>query len=202
MNPPTHSSTTRHVASCLVVLAAVVLLVHGSAQADTSAARQPKPRPVVNAADLAKQIHAQINQERARHGLAALARDARLARIAAKHSRDMAKRDYLAHDSPEGHGFADRYQQGGYTCQVRVGNEIHLGAENIALARLYESVRTVNGVAHYDWNSMEQIARKTVDGWMNSSRHRRNILRPYWRREGVGVEIHPDNRVYITQNFC
>ncbi len=37
---------------------------------------------------------------------------------------------------------------------------------------------------------------------MKSPGHRENILTPHWKREGIGVEIAPDDNVYITQNFC
>lgn len=158
--------------------------------------------PPIDAADLAQRIHAYVNAERARRGLEALAWDPKLARIARQHSRDMAERNYLSHDSPEGHGFDHRYRAAGYHCAVRVGQVVHAGAENIALGRLYNSMRIVNGVAAYDWNSALQIARRVVDGWMDSRGHRQNLLAPHWRREGIGVEIHPGNKVYVTQNFC
>lgn len=159
-------------------------------------------KPSVKAADLAQRIHVRINGERAKNELSPLAWDKALSRIAAGHSRDMAKRKYLAHDSPEGQGFPDRYRKAGYACRIRIGRTIHGGAENIALNHLYESVTTVNGVAHYDWNSPEKIAGKAVEGWMKSPGHRENILTPYWKREGIGVEIAPDGKVYVTQNFC
>ena len=177
-------------------------IVPCGAQTGRDAAPQAAHQPQIDDADLALRIHTNINAERARHRLPPLAWDPALARIAVKHSRDMAKRGYLSHASPEGDDFDDRYRQGGYSCQVRVGRVIHTGAENIALGRLYNSVRTKNGVAYYDWNSPQQIARKVVDGWMNSRGHRANILTPHWGREGIGVEIHPDNKVYVTQNFC
>jgi uncharacterized protein YkwD len=60
----------------------------------------------------------------------------------------------------------------------------------------------VNGIAHYDWNSEGKIAETTVQGWMNSRGHRKNILFSHWRSEGIGVAIAPDGKVYITQNFC
>ena len=159
-------------------------------------------RPPVKAADLAQRIHAHINAERAKQGLSALAWDKALSGIAAGHSRDMAKRKYLAHDSPEGQGFPQRYRQAGYTCRIRIGRTIYGGAENIALNHLYNSVTTVNGIAYYDWNSSEKIARKATEGWMKSPGHRKNILTPHWNREGIGVEIAPGDKVYITQNFC
>lgn len=181
-------------------LVAVLSLAAGAAHPQAPAGQ--KPRPTVKAADLALRIHAKINGERAKNGLTPLAWDKALAGIAAGHSRDMAKRKYLAHDSPEGQGFPQRYRRAGYTCRIRVGRTVHGGAENIALNHLYESVTTVNGVAYYDWNSPEKIAGKAVEGWMKSPGHRKNILTPHWKREGIGVEIAPDGKVYITQNFC
>ncbi len=77
-----------------------------------------------------------------------------------------------------------------------------MGAENIALNHLYDSVTTVNGEPFYDWNSMDKIAETTVQGWMKSPGHRRNVLTPYFRSEGIGVVISNDGKVYITQNFC
>jgi len=41
-----------------------------------------------------------------------------------------------------------------------------------------------------------------VRGWMDSPGHRKNILTPHWRNEGVGVFLSPDEKVFITQNFC
>jgi len=37
---------------------------------------------------------------------------------------------------------------------------------------------------------------------MKSPGHRKNILTPYWKKEGIGVHIGPDDKVYVTQNFC
>jgi uncharacterized protein YkwD len=188
--------------SLAILMIAAVLFGSGGAPAQTRDAREPKPQPAVSAADVAQRIHKLVNAERKKHGLPALVWDGALARIATNHSRDMAHRNYLGHDSPEGHDLIYRYKHAGYKCEVRVGRVIHTGAENVALGRLYNSVTRRNGVATYEWNSPEAIARKTVDGWMNSSGHRENILAPHWKREGIGVEIAPDNRVLVTQNLC
>lgn len=169
------------------------------------AAPYPAPagaRPRVQAADLEQRIHQRINLERRLHGLKTLAWDDALSRIARKHSSDMGKRRFFSHDSPEGHDFSYRYRKDGYRCGLRIGNTIHLGAENIFQNNLYDSVTTVNGKAFYDWNSEEKIAETTVRGWMNSPGHRKNILTPHWEREGIGVFIAPDDKIFITQNFC
>jgi len=74
--------------------------------------------------------------------------------------------------------------------------------ENIFQNNLYDRVMITNGVRQYDWNSVDRIAETTVDGWMKSPGHRKNILMPHWVSEGLGVSVSPDDKVYITQNFC
>lgn len=160
------------------------------------------PKPSISVQDLEQRVHSLINSERKTRGLSALGLDDRLSRIARDHSRDMASRSYFSHDSPEGRDFSFRYRKQGYSCAIRTGNTIHSGAENIALGHVYRSIRTVNGVASYDWYTPEQMARKTVQGWMNSPGHRRNILTPHWQNQGIGIAIAPDGTVYVTQNFC
>ncbi len=199
MPTATHAEISSRCLRISLILAAVLAL--GTAQSDVLA-QQQKPQPAIEATDLAKRIHVQINEQRIKHGLQSLAWNDILSRIALKHSRDMANRGYLAHDTPEGISFSSRYRLDGYSCEIRIGNQIHAGAENIALARLYNSMNTINGVADYHWNTVQEIALSTVNGWMNSPGHRENILTPYWRQEGIGVEVGPGNNIYITQNFC
>ncbi len=161
-----------------------------------------KKKPRINIAKLEAQIHTLINQERKRKGLKPLAWNAALSRIARTHSRDMARRDYFNHYSPEGRDFLWRYERAGFSCGIRIGNTIYTGAENILQNNLFDSVTTVNGVPYYDWNSQKKIAETSVRGWMKSPSHRKNILIPHWRSEGIGVVVAPDGKVYITQNFC
>jgi uncharacterized protein YkwD len=163
---------------------------------------EQRSKPHIVIADLEQQIHMLINKERKKYGLHVIAWDDALSRIARQHSRDMAMRNYFAHESPEGHDFSYRYRREGYRCEISRGTTIHLGAENILKNNLYDSVVTVNGEAFYEWNSQKKIAETTVQGWMKSPGHRQNILTPYWNNEGIGVFIAPDDKVYITQNFC
>lgn len=167
-------------------------------------ARRQKTQTRVEAADLAKRIHTLINRERKKHRLDMLAWSGDLARIAEKHSLDMHSRNYLSHDTPEGKGFPERYRQARYRCEIRAGQVIYSGAENIALSHLYNSSVIEDGVAYRNWNSAQDIAQRTVQGWMKSPGHRKNILTPHWRQEGIGVRIEPSpgHKVYITQNFC
>lgn len=160
-------------------------------------------RPSITISELEINIHDLINIERQKHGLSQLKWNDRLSTIARKHSQDMANRNFFSHNTPEGHDFSYRYSQAGYSCAVHgQGNIYYLGAENIFQNNLYDRVVFVNSAAHYDWNSEEKIAKTTVQGWMTSKGHRKNILTPHWRNEGIGVAITPDGKVYITQNFC
>ncbi|MBU0544339.1 MAG: CAP domain-containing protein [Proteobacteria bacterium] len=162
-----------------------------------------RERPDIRIAELEKYIHDLINRERGKNGLSSLAFNKSLKEIARRHSEDMAGRNYFSHYSPEGHGFSDRYKQAGYVCKIPGKGMSYLaGAENIYQNNLYNRVKIVNGIKYYDWNLPETIAETTVEGWMNSPEHRKNILMPHWQREGIGVAISSDGKIYITQNFC
>lgn len=161
-----------------------------------------EPHRTLNIPALQKKVHELINKERRRHGLASIRWDGALEKIARKHSEDMAKRNYFSHVSPEGHDFSYRYIKNQYACAITIKNRTYKGAENLFQNNLYSSVRIVSGTKSYDWNSLDEIAESTVDGWMNSPGHRKNILMPFWIREGIGIAISPDDKVYITENFC
>lgn len=169
--------------------------------ADRATEQRGKPR--MHVSSLEKKIHVLVNHERQKQGLQPLAWDDSLAAIARTHSKDMTARNYFAHDSPEGYDFSYRYKQASYACNVRVDRTIYMGAENLAQNNLYNSVTTMNGVpTSYDWNSEDKLAESTVQGWMNSPGHRKNILTPHFKSEGIGIFIAPDDKVYVTQNFC
>ena len=161
-------------------------------------------KPVIDAGELERQVHSLTNQYRIQNDLKALSWDGQLSDVARKHSRDMATRDYFSHQTPEGYDPTDRGTSVGYQCRKIVGNLIYSGiAENIFQNNLYDTFWHVNGIpTSYDWNSLDDLTKSTVDGWMDSPGHRKNILTATYDREGIGVVISSDDKVYITQNFC
>jgi uncharacterized protein YkwD len=193
---------TKIIRPVLIMFFSTVVACAGPQYTHHSRLPERKSKPSLNVEKLEKTIHALINKERQENGLSLIIWDDALSQIARKHSRDMSKRNYFDHYSPEGHDYLYRYEQEGYQCAVVEGRTIHMGAENIALNYLYDSVTTINGEPYYDWNSQDKIAETTVQGWMRSLGHRKNILTPYFQKEGIGVIISPDDKVYITQNFC
>ena len=161
-------------------------------------------KSAIDKSKLEKQVHELTNQYRVQNGLKALSWDDKLSNIARNHSEDMASRNYFAHDTPEGRDPTDRGSAQGYRCQKAIGNLIYSGiAENIFQNNLYDTVWYTNGIpTSYDWNTLDDLAQSTVDGWMDSSGHRENILTKTYDKEGIGVAIASDDKVYITQNFC
>lgn len=149
----------------------------------------------IDAEELETLVHERVNDRRRDHGLSVLDADAGLEEIAEYHSVDMAHTGYFSHDSPSGETMGDRYDRFGYDCRVPVGgNRYATGAENIFMS-------TSRGLRLEE----ATLADRVVAGWMNSPGHRENLLRSYWRREGIGVaavEVGGESRVYVTQNFC
>jgi len=159
--------------------------------------------PIIDIPTLESRVHELINQQRRSNGLSSLSYDSSLATIARKHSADMARNNYFSHDNLKGLDPTDRGNQAGYSCYKNYGSYYTTGiAENIMQNNLYDSVTYYSGVPRYDWSTQEEIAQSTVEGWMGSPGHRRNILTSTYGQEGIGVAIAADDKVYITQDFC
>ena len=178
------------------------VITYAKKKVDPSLVDDSQPEFDINEIELL--VHEYTNQERVKYGLTELSFDSQIADISRKHSLDMGTRNYFSHQTPEGLDPTDRADQEGYSCTKLVGIMIYSGlAENIFQGYLYESYYTVNDViTSYDWSTNEEIARITVDGWMESPGHRKNILTEMFDREGIGAVITEDDRIYITQNFC
>jgi uncharacterized protein YkwD len=177
------------------------LLTPFPAAATISAAENPY---TISTTALEQRVHDLINQERNDLELASLSFDPALAAIARKHSEDMAAQNYFAHVNLAGQDPTARGTDAGYICRKYYGSYYTYGiAENLFQNYLYSSATYYsNRKTVYAWNSPEEIAQTTVAGWMNSSGHRENIVTPTFDREGIGVAIAADDKVYITEDFC
>lgn len=159
--------------------------------------------PPIDIPALESRVHVLINQQRTSHGLPVLSYDSSLASIARRHSEDMARNNYFSHTNRQGLDPTGRGNQAGYSCYKDFGSYYTTGiAENIMQNNLYDSVTYYNGIPRYDWNTQDEIAQSTVSGWMGSPGHRQNILTSTYDREGIGVAIADDGKVYVTENFC
>ena len=154
--------------------------------------------------EIEKRVHQLTNEKRVLYGLEPLEYDLKISNIARSHSLDMANQDYFSHINPNGHNPNDRAELAGFICTKTVGDLVYSGlAENIFQNNLYNKTWFIGDVpALHEWNTMEEIAQSTVDGWMDSEDNRKNILTEKFDREGIGVVISDDDKVYITQNMC
>jgi len=109
-----------------------------------------------------------LNVERKVRGIGRLRTNARLARAALAHAKDMVARTYFAHDSLSGASFIDRIKRTGY---MGGGGRWTVG-ENLA------------------WGGgSRSTPREIVDAWMQSPPHRANILSRRFREIGIGVAL-------------
>ncbi|MDE0307437.1 MAG: CAP domain-containing protein [Albidovulum sp.] len=195
------SRPVRFAAALLLVTCAYLLAPYDDAQAQGF---HSKVKPAIDLRQLESRMHELVNAERVRHGSPPLEHIEKLRLIARSHSKDMAKRAYFAHTSPEGHSATDRGNLVGYNC--RKDNESRYTyriAENIYQSWLYNSYKTLNGrIVSYNWFTPEGLARRVVKGWMRSRKHKENILKASYEGAGMGVAIAKDGKVYATQNFC
>ena len=148
------------------------------------------------------------NAARQSEGVGALRWSDDLAAVARAHSRDMAERGYFDHVAPDGSTPQDRAVARGVECVVQVGGgRTRVGvAENLYQGWRYGRVwtrRSAEGVTReYEWLAPSEIARETVEGWLDSPGHRRNLLDPVSTSHGIGVATDPEARVYVTQVLC
>lgn len=117
-----------------------------------------------------------VNQTRTRHNLIPLRRSPELDRIARAHSADMARRGYLAHDTPEGANPVDRLRQ------ARVDG-FSLAAENIGQTDRRDPNREI------------------LEGWLASPVHRRNLLSAPFNTSGLGIARTPGGALIYTQLY-
>ena len=117
-----------------------------------------------------------MNEIRRGRGLPVLRVDSRLGEIARAHSRDMARRGFFSHVTPEGRQPADRVLEQG-----------------LVFSRFAENIQKSRGVP--------DPVSAAVESWMASPGHRRAILEPEYERTGVGVALADDGVLYFTQIF-
>ena len=118
-----------------------------------------------------------VNEERRARGQEPPRWDADLARLARRHSENMARQNFFSHTDRDGLDTADRASVGG-VCGWRAI------AENIAYNQ-----------------GFDDPAGFAVERWMLSAKHRENILRNVFTHAAIGVSRTADGKVFFTQVF-
>ena len=178
-------------------------------------------RPVLDISKLELEIHDLTNIERQKRGLSLLVFDPEIRDICRRHSKDMSVRNYFDHINPDGREPMDRAKAANFDFEKNLYDQYKIDStikkinpfqkpysscsaygENIFQTNLANSIQTINGVhTHYNWQTLDQIAKTVIDGWMKSKDHYDNIVLPTWQSEGLGVFVARDDKVFVTQNF-
>ncbi|MDX2307308.1 MAG: CAP domain-containing protein [Hyphomicrobium sp.] len=136
----------------------------------------PVPLPEPPAVEMA--VVEMTNAFRRENKLADVQPNADLSEVARSYAAYIAKSGTFSHTA-DGREIGDRVTSGGYAwCSV---------AENLAM--------------HLDSRGFESraLAKKSVEGWINSPSHREAMLAPFATETGVGVARMPDNNPkYVT----
>lgn len=128
------------------------------------------PEPDSTVANYEAEVVRLVNEIRQQYGLSPLTENWELSRVARFKSQDMKDRGYFDHTSPT---YGSPFQM-----MKDFGLSYRTAGENIAMG-----YRTPEAV---------------VNGWMNSSGHRANILNPSFKQIGVGYVAQGN---YWTQMF-
>lgn len=128
-----------------------------------------------NADALQKEVLSHLNAERRSHGLPTFKLSAKLDKAAQGHACDNARRRSISHDSSDGGTLKTRLRKAGYKYRA--------AAEN-----------TGRGFG---------TGTRAVEWWMNSPKHRSNILLGKVREVGIGIALSdaPDNKLHWVINF-
>jgi uncharacterized protein YkwD len=143
----------------------------------TPVAARPANFTPVQPNDIEKQAFEQTNIVRVKNGLAPLIWDADVCRMARIHSESMARNGYFSHVTPEGSRLRDRARIVGILRYTVLG-------ENIAFNQ-----------------GFSEPGAFAVERWMQSEKHRANILSPEFRAMAIGSFVAADGSVYLTQTF-
>jgi uncharacterized protein YkwD len=124
-----------------------------------------------------------VNRDRAAAGLAPLVEDPLLSSAAELHAIDMANHGYFDHHNANGQGPKERF--------AALGGSGGVG-ENIIYTPYGQSEqRSVQLLEHFQ------------SKWMQSPRHRKNLLDSRYTYFGYGIAISPDGkRIYAVQKFA
>jgi uncharacterized protein YkwD len=156
-----------------------------SACAEIPTAPPPPPDPKTEMGALENRIVTLVEEERLKLDPKArpLAVDPELAKVARARATDMATRNYLAHEGPDGATSASLLMQEDAKWQGLLG-------ENLA-------------AQHYTPQSgvvVEDFARRFLDEWLKSPPHRDNMAFANYDHAGVGAAVNGDT-VYVAVLF-
>lgn len=158
-------------------------------------------KPEIDIPKLEKDVYELVNKKREIYGLKPLKWNDDIANVAKNHSQYLADLNqdftlnfYINHLDQNGEYHDSRLNKAGIYY-------FKFSAENIGAGAIFSSYYPeTNQPARY--HTYEEMVTNTVEGWMNSPGHRKNILTPELDETGVGIATDITKTNYIfTQVF-
>lgn len=118
-----------------------------------------------------------INRERTKKSLGTLEWNSDLARLARNYSQQMARENFFSHYDRNGSSVFERIKS------TKIDDWNKLG-ENI-----------------FECEGTREYVGMSVEKWLQSPGHRRNILDNEFNTSGIGIAMTRDGRIYVTQVF-
>lgn len=137
----------------------------------------PAPSTLVEPNAIERRAFEQTNLARVQNGLPPFVWDSDVCRMARTHSENMSRQGFFSHVTPDGMHLRERARAAGIFQYAVLG-------ENIAYNQGYDDPGAF-----------------AVEEWMQSPKHRANILSPEFRGMAIGSFVAPDGSVYLTQTF-
>ena len=149
----------------------------------------PRQSTTTNLRELESQMFDLVNNARREHlprwlGTSHLKWHEPLAALSRGHSDDMLRRQYIAHDSPEGVTTAQR-----------------INRQGVRFVACGENIGVVYGNAAGTPLSVLDIHNAFMNQPRSLTNHRGNLLNPIWTHIGIGIAHNPDGSLVATQTF-
>jgi uncharacterized protein YkwD len=146
-----------------------------------------------------KLVHDVVNQKRNVSGIDPLKWNERVAEVARNHSKTMADTGEFNHTVIPGFNLANRLRNGSvYNWNVSGENILKINIVRQTITRYVEDIPVEEEKVYY---TKFEMVNEAVNGWMNSSGHRKNILTEEFNEAGVGIYLDPEGNYFMTQNF-
>jgi uncharacterized protein YkwD len=123
-----------------------------------------------------------VNNERMKAGLEKLKWNEDVADVCRIHSMDMAENQFFSHTGTGNTTTGDRLKDSGLYYWNLSGENILMGG-----GIDYYSVSILGVIRDVEYKTLEELAQEAVQGWMNSTGHRENILEAGFDESAIGV---------------
>jgi|GEM_PF-3301884 len=137
-----------------------------------------------NFLNLEDAILKETNNRRAQYNLKPLTYSAAAENVAKAKTKEMYLKNYFEHTSPYSGDLKTQFSKWG---SIKLGTNATIIGENIIYMNKY--------------SKNEITAKYLVDQWMNSEKHRENILNTQYTQIGIAVYYGDDTRCYAAQEF-